>query len=398
MRTIARLLPLFLLAAMIGLVGQARAGVIHLEGGEQPITLPSDPTIVEREQRRADSGDLAGATQELAVYVAGHPDERGPMILLGDFYYRGRVLGKAEATYLAALKLGDLREIHDRLGGVYTLEGRYDDAIRQFRASLPLSGGFIHLVALHRMRGDLEAFEAQTKSDADNHPNDPDYALDLALTYDVEGRSDDALAAYHRVVDLDPNSPAGYNGIGSILISQERYRDAIPPLQKALSLQPQFVAALNNLGDAYVELHDAVSAHRYLDEALTLEPGNASVLVNLGVLQDTAGNHSAALDDYRRAIANDPFQIEAYYDMAADYDAQGQHELAQAVTLKGLAIDAGDGILHFNLAVIDDELGLHQDALKEYRTAAQLRNPEAARLAKIALSRMEKNAAPTSAR
>jgi len=396
MGMIARFSLLLLFFALIGSPMQARANVVKMETGESS-DLPSDATIVQREERRADGGDLAGATADLALYVAGHPRERGPMVLLGDFYYRARDLTKAEQAYRNALALGDSREVHNRLGGVYALQERYDDAIREFRASLPLSSGFVHLIALHRMRGDLDAFAEQTKSDADRHPTDADYALDLALVYDVEGRTDDAMAAYHHVVDLDPNNPAGYDGIGSVLISEDRYADAIPPLKRALSLAPKFVAALSNLGDAYLGLKDMKSAHRYLEQALALEPANASVLINLGVLQDIAGDRNGALGYYRRAVASDPFQLEAYYDMAADYDAQGQHELAEAVTLKGLAIDAYDGILHFNLAVIEDELGRHQEALKEYHTAARLRNPEAARLAKLALSQMEKTP-PTSAR
>ncbi|TAM85697.1 tetratricopeptide repeat protein [bacterium] len=375
----------------------AQAGmVVQVPSGETIYGFPSDPTIIAREERRADSGDLAGATADLALYVAAHPAERGPMVLLGDFYYRARALKQAEQTYRAALELGSAREIHNRLGGVLALEQRYDDAIAEFRASLPLPEGFVHLIALHRMLGDLDVFVAQTASVANRHPSDANYAVDLGLVYDAAGRAEDALAAYRRAVDLDPNDPVGYDGIGSVLISQEHYAEALHPLQQALSLQPAFVAALNNLGDAYLGLKDMRSARRYLELAAAIDPRDASVLVNLGVLEDLGGNRAVALDHYRRAIAVDPFQLEAYYDTAADYDAQGQHELAEAVTLKGLAIDARDGILHFNLAVIEDELGRHQNALKEYRLAAALGNPQAARLAKLALSQLERT--PTSVR
>ncbi|TAM78384.1 tetratricopeptide repeat protein [bacterium] len=396
MRTIAAVVIVASLSftAMMGR-GQA-APVVQMPNGVTIYDLPNDRTIIAREERRADAGDLSGATADLALYVAAHPAERGPMVLLGDFYYRARDLKQAEQTYRNALELGNAHEIHNRLGGVFALEQRYDDAIREFRASLPLPGGFVHLVALHRMFGDLDAFVAQTVREAGRHPNDANYAADLGLVYDAAGRANEALAAYQRAVDLDPNDPVGYDGIGSVLISQERYSEAIHPLQQALSLQPAFVAALNNLGDAYLGLKDTRSARRYLDQAAAIDPRDASVLVNLGVLEDLDGHRAAALDDYRRAIADDPFQLEAYYDTAADYDDQGQHELAEAVTLKGLAVDAHDGILHFNLAVIEDELGRHQDALKEYRLAATLRNPLAARLAKLALSRLETT--PTSVR
>ncbi|HVA38545.1 MAG TPA: tetratricopeptide repeat protein [Candidatus Dormibacteraeota bacterium] len=387
MRTICRLSSLLLLAAVAASPVAARAGeVLHLDGQSSTVAMPSDPAIVQREQRRADGGDLPGAIVDLSHYVAAHPDQRGPMVLLGDLYYRARQLTKAEDLYREALSLGDSRAIHNRLGGVYVLERRYDDAVREFRAALPLPSGFENLIAVHRMRGDLDRFEEQTAVEADRHPTDVDAALDLALVYDAQGRDVKALAAYHHVVDLDPNCAAGYNGIGSVLISERRYTDAIAPLQHALALDGRFVAALNNLGDASLGLTDLSSAQGYLERAHRIAPDDASVLVNLGVLADLRGNRAAALEDYGRAIQVDPFQVEAYYDMAADYDALGQHELAQAVTLKGLAIAADDGILHYNLAVIDDELGRHQDALEQYRKAAQMRNAEAARLARLALS------------
>ncbi|MDE2573500.1 MAG: tetratricopeptide repeat protein [bacterium] len=396
MRTVTRLSPLLLSLLVLALPVRALAGqVVHMESGASTISLPSDPTVIERDERRADGGDVAGAISDLQLYTAAHPDQRGPIVLLGDLYYRSRNLAQAEHAYRDALALGDLREIHNKLGGVYALQKRYDEAIREFRASLPLPSGFIHLIALHRVHGDMAAFLAQTQTDADRHPSNADYALDLALVYDALGHNDEALTAYHHVLDLQPNSAAAYNGIGSVLISEQRYSEALLSLRQALSFDGRFVAALNNIGDAYLGLKDTASARKYLERALAVDPESASVLVNLGVLADIVGNRAAALANYRRAIASDPFQVEAYYNMAADYDADGQHELAEAVTLKGLAIDASDGILHFNLAVIDDEMGRHQEALKEYHTAARLSNPQAAHLAKLALSVYEKQAAPT---
>ncbi|TAM61055.1 tetratricopeptide repeat protein [bacterium] len=383
--------------ALVSMAPRASAGtVVKMPSGETIYGMPSDPSIIAREEQRADSGDLAGAISELSIYVAAHPAERGPMVLLGDFYYRARDLRRAEQLYRDALARGDAHEIHNRLGGVYALEQRYGDAIREFRASLPLPEGFAHLVAMHRMHGDLDAFVARARQDAEDHPRDAGYAVDLGVACDAAGLTDEALTAYHHAVDLAPNDAAGYNGIGSALISKERYSEALQPLREALSLQPALIAALNNLGDAYLGLKDTRSARPFLERAEALDPRDASVLVNLGVLADLTNDRAAALQFYHRAIADDPFQLEAYYDTAADYDAQGQHELAEAVTLKGLAIDEGDGILHFNLAVIEDELGRHEAALKEYRTAASLHNVQAARLAKLALSRQE--AAPRSVR
>jgi tetratricopeptide (TPR) repeat protein len=68
------------------------------------------------------------------------------------------------------------------------------------------------------------------------------------------GRHQEALAAVHRAVELDPLSAWNISEEGRILYRSRRYDDAVARYRRALKLDPSYVRALSRIAQAYEQL------------------------------------------------------------------------------------------------------------------------------------------------
>ncbi len=63
----------------------------------------------------------------------------------------------------------------------------------------------------------------------------------------AQGRSDEAIACYQRAAALQPDVPIVYNNMGNVLKDQGKIQEAINCYRKALQLEPEMPAACSNL-------------------------------------------------------------------------------------------------------------------------------------------------------
>jgi tetratricopeptide (TPR) repeat protein len=73
----------------------------------------------------------------------------------------------------------------------------------------------------------------------------PHNQLGLVLQY--QGKSDDAMAQFQRVVGIDPQSWLGYNNIGWVLSANGKVDQAIANYRRSIELNPRYALAYNNL-------------------------------------------------------------------------------------------------------------------------------------------------------
>ncbi|HVA29276.1 MAG TPA: tetratricopeptide repeat protein, partial [Candidatus Baltobacteraceae bacterium] len=134
---------------------------MQLNPDDYKTITPSDPAgAVKSTRELIAAGKMDDAVRHLETYVLQHPYEIGPRRFLGDLYVRVGQLDRAQSEYEAILRLvpGD-KETHNRLGTVFAVRNRVDDAITQFTAALPGTDSVDDLVALHERRGDLASYK-----------------------------------------------------------------------------------------------------------------------------------------------------------------------------------------------------------------------------------------------
>jgi tetratricopeptide (TPR) repeat protein len=132
-----------------------------------------------------------------------------------------------------------------------------------------------------------------------------------------EGRTAEAIAAYRRALEFDPQFAAARNNLGFVLLLENRVAEAIEQLQQAVAQNPAMVQAQANLGLAYALSGDLDAAWAALSQAQRLDPENAEVQARMGEVCLARGQTGAAREHFLRALARQPGNARARSGLAA---------------------------------------------------------------------------------
>jgi tetratricopeptide (TPR) repeat protein len=327
-------------------------------------------------------GNMTQAILSLQDYLRVHPEDMPARRFLGDLYFRIGDVDNAARMYETILREDPFdKQTHNRLGTVYAEENRVDDAIKQFEAALPGTDSVNDLVELHRIKGDLGAYEGAVEMAAHAFPGDADTQAELGQLFSALHENQEAIVAYLKALDDDPDDLTALNGLGLAYLDLKRYDEAISTFQRCLHVDLVLYQCQNNIGAAYLEDGRWTDAKTALDRAFHLEPEKGETFVNYGYLDDSLGNWQKATAEYGRAIENYPYLREAYIDLALDYEHHGLYALAQAVLIKGIASVHDDGRLHVLLGEAYEAQGNRIDALTQFRLGQKGTDPDAISIA-----------------
>lgn len=333
------------------------------------------------------AGDSAGALRDLIAYVPSHVADTDAARLLGDLYFRVPDYRNAEATWKAIVaRLPNDGETHNRLGSLYAVQDRINDAIGEFEKSLPSRGGFVGLVEQHRRLGDLDTFRLQFAHNAEMKPLDAGAQSFYASVLRAMRRFANAQDFYDRAVALVPKSCGTLVDAGNNLIDLNRIDDALRLLNRCLAIEPANYPANVDAGEAYIELGSDAAARPLFERALSTKPNGSEALVDLGYLEDDRGHWKDAVTYYVRAMNAYPLEAAAYIDLGYDYNAHQLYNLAQAAFIKGLSVAPDDGRLHYMLAVTYNVQGKVALARDQYRLAIASQEPVVAHAAQVELA------------
>jgi len=151
-------------------------------------------------------------------------------------------------------------------------------------------------VALHRVLGEITAI----------WPDDewPQQMLGEALYFDDRIR--EALVAFERARDRDPNDAHNWSMIADCHLAMGDQNEAYDALVEALARNPAHIRANENLADLARRRGRNVMAWALNDAARELHPGNPFNHAVHGQLLDGAGRAEEAVDAYQRALEIDP--------------------------------------------------------------------------------------------
>ena len=177
---------------------------------------------------------------------------------------------------------------------------------------------------------------------------DNPYALNnLGVAFELEGRSEEALARYREAVRLAPDNFQGRYNLGNLLDKLGRPEEARQELLQAIQLDPAQAYLHNTLGTVLVELGRFDEAMSQFTEAGRLDPRYGWVPFEIGRLQLKQGRDAGAIDEFRQALRLDPdnYQILASvaHVLAADENPAGRDgQAALALALKANTLTGGN--------------------------------------------------------
>jgi Flp pilus assembly protein TadD len=136
--------------------------------------------------------------------------------------------------------------------------------------------------------------------------------FNLAVTYDAEGRYDEAVQQFREAIDPRDDDPRIHLGLGIYDQRHGHAREAIAEFQAVLRLSSDDALgadALNDLGSAYQQIHDYARAKESFAAALRLNPNKAAAMVGMGLLSQKNGNFEQAIGQYSRAMSIEPTAV-----------------------------------------------------------------------------------------
>jgi len=173
-------------------------------------------------------------------------------------------------------------EVHYRLGRVYSMAGRTDDANREYKFYRDWQES---RQAAEKDSQDCEnALRTQPIAQARMvcqriaDPNDSRRLIYLGTLYAENGAFPDAIEPLQRAVKLAPESFEAWNGLGLSLFRLQRYQEALPALRQAAGLNPRVIGTLVLLASTLHLLGDDAAALPVLERAHNLNPDDAHVM------------------------------------------------------------------------------------------------------------------------
>jgi len=188
-----------------------------------------------------------------------------------------------------------------------------------------------------------------------------------------------AFTSFNKSLEFVQNSPAPYYGLGNTYLVKRQYQDSIKLYQRALSFDPKFAIAYRKMGDAYKALNkekEAINAYKnailygyetpetryllgmtYLQdkqleegigelEAVVKKVPKAETFIAIGEAYEKLKRGVSAIENYHKAIFNDPSSAVAYYKLGSAYYEQREYGKAKEAFEKAIELDANGKVLN----------------------------------------------------
>lgn len=334
--------------------GDDAAAIEHFE---RVLELQSDATTVyyllavaERRQ-----GDEEAAERHLAQM--GNGEVRFPDPLSDQIEGLGTGVGILAEAAIEALSEGRVEEAIGKYRRAVELESDSPTALRGLAVALRTAGrhgesaevleSMLELYPDHALatmelgtvlmeKGDFDAALVQFDRALELDSGFTVARLNRAVTLERAGRGAEAVGELRQVLAGDEENQRARLNLAAILVRQGESGEAISHLREAIRQQPSGVEARQRLGEVLLRTGDGTGAEEQFEAVVALGEATAqdraAAHYQLGRLATLQGDHSAALDRYRKAkelapelwqagiaFGNALLRLERYDEAATEY-------------------------------------------------------------------------------
>ncbi len=112
--------------------------------------------------------------------------------------------------------------------------------------------------------------------------NNKDLVFQTGVVYEKQGRFDEAITSFRRVLVLDPKHAESYNYIGYMYVERgQNLTEAVQLIKRALDLDPENGYFIDSLGWAYYQQGRYADALKELQRAVSLAKEDPVILDHL---------------------------------------------------------------------------------------------------------------------
>ncbi len=254
-------------------------------------------------------GRIREAVTAAQDQVTKDPNDIEAHTLLGKVYLRslgdmqsaqsGQMLLLAIGEYekLAQLKPADV-ETHLLLGQLYGLNHDSAKAEAQFKLAQGIDANSedvaLNMARLYSEQGDPKrAAEVLNAIPVDDRSPRIEFAL--GASYEQLKKNKDAIAAYHRALDLDPDNLDTERGLSNALLADGQLDEALKVLTGIVAAEPQDWQSQIHISEIQRRQGHYDLALKTLDKAKTLAPDSLELTYNEALIYDSLGRYDDAI-------------------------------------------------------------------------------------------------------
>ncbi len=194
-----------------------------------------------------------------------------------------------------------------------------------------------------------------TVTPANNSGNDVQKLMAEGQAAHEQGRFDDAVRIYNRVIALSVSQPrvaaAANFRIGNVYMTQRKFGNAEVAFERAVTLNPSDAESHNNLGEALGELKQYPRALEAFNRATNLDPTLLKAKYNQAVSYDRMGNFRYSEFVFRSLIKANPQYSLGYDGLAVTLSKAGRPKEAIAFHERAIALDPREPSYYYNYAI-----------------------------------------------
>jgi tetratricopeptide (TPR) repeat protein len=241
---------------------------------------------------------------------------------LGNLYSKEHRTSEAISNLTAAIQgEPNYAEAHNNLGGIFLEQKRYDEALQHYRSAVRVHPEFLYYFNLANALADAASARHDTNGFAEAvatyrlaqqlNPASSDAHQNLGLTWQAQGRVNEALEEFEQAARLDPNRADTWTQLGFLCASHNKMPEAERAFRELVRLQPANADAFGWLGNALGEQGKLAEAVPVYLTALRLGPADCKTEFNLALTFLRLGKRDEAAAHFRQALRINPNYAEA---------------------------------------------------------------------------------------
>ncbi len=253
----------------------------------------------------------------------------------------------------------------------------YREAARLEPDNLDIQFQFVRALVYRSFAGRNYAFlseEALTVAEAAaaKYPDDPRAEAMYTLALTENGRSEEAIAAGVRTIELAPQWSEAHAYLSMAQRAQGRYRQAIESADRAVQLDPMSVDAKRALALSLAFVGEFDLAIQAYNDAIAIAPRMDALYFELAVYYLAQENYDGAIAAYDQVLANDPSNVKAYTRKCEAYFRQRDDARAQEACEQALLLDNTFPEAWRQLGMVQYTRRNYEGAIESFETCAEI--------------------------
>jgi tetratricopeptide (TPR) repeat protein len=137
-----------------------------------------------------------------------------------------------------------------------------------------------------------------------------------------------AFSDFDKALEIDPNNANAYAARGGILVNIGQPKEALGDLVRAVELDPDNAETVNNRGFAYYVMRNFDAAFMDFEKAIEMDSSYALAYRNRAAIYMVQKQYARAVEDYTKLIELDPQNVDAYQSRGMAYAMNNENDKA----------------------------------------------------------------------